>query len=149
MKRFDFLKQINDVWFDKTVPYPVPDPNNLMGHCVQFIRWILIHYMDLPNWCSVVGAKDFWERYKTDPNMNEHWERFENTPDFLPKKGDICIWGSGKGGGYGHIAMVCGDCTLNYFTSIESNWKPFKVSVVQHNYNDVIGFLRLKGNVHV
>ena len=145
MKKFDFLKHINDVWFDKTVPYPDPDPRKLQGQCVQFIRWILIHYLNLPNWGSVEGAADFWTQYGKDPAINKYWDRIPNTPSFLPQEGDICIWNKNKGGGYGHIAFVYGsDQTLRYFHGIESNWKPLKVSVVQHNYNDVIGFFRLK-----
>jgi len=145
MKRFDFLKQINDVWFDKTVPYPIPDQFKLQGQCVQFIRWILVNYLGLPNWGMVNGAADFWDKYKSDTTLKNFWDRLPNTPDFLPKEGDICIWNRNKGNGYGHIAIVYGDNhTLNYFNSIEQNWKPLKVSVVQHNYNDVIGFFRLK-----
>ena len=146
-KRFDFLKHVNDVWFDKTVPHPVPDPNKLQGQCVQFIRWLFIHWMGLPDWKPVKDAKaaNFWTQYENDHAMKNHWEKISNTPDFLPREGDICIWNTNKGGGYGHIAMVYGDDhTLRYFHSIESNWKPLKVSVVQHNYNDVIGFFRFK-----
>jgi len=145
LNKFDFLKHINSIWFDKTVPYPNDPKSNLLGQCVQFIRWILIHYMNLPNWLSVIGAADFWIQYDSDPALNKYWDKIPNTPTFLPQEGDICIWNKNKGGGCGHIAIVFGsDHTLNYFHSIESNWKPLKVTVVQHNYNDVLGFFRLK-----
>ncbi|MDR1250758.1 MAG: CHAP domain-containing protein [Treponema sp.] len=136
--------QVNKEWFDKTVPYPVPDLHKLQGQCVQFIRWLL-EIMGLPNWGLVAGAADFWELYERDLSMNQYWDKLPNTPDFLPQEGDIYIWNKHKGNGYGHIGIVFGnDHTLRYFHSIESNWKPLVVTVVQHNYNDVFGFFRLK-----
>ena len=160
------LKQVEEEWSNKTVPFPINDPEpfdengnmvlnkegkpiaTLKGQCVQFIRWMLVEKMGLPNWQPVKDAKaaNFWTQYESDPAMYKHWDKLPNTPSFLPKEGDICIWNTNKGGGYGHIAMVFEDRhTLNWFYSIESNWKPLRVSVVQHSYDDVIGFFRLKG----
>ena len=144
---FDFLSEINSKWFNKTVPFPVPDPHKLQGHCVQFIRWVLQEYLKLPQWQSRRGAAYFWGNYDKDSAINKHWKKIPNTPDFIPKEGDIVFWNKNKGGGFGHVAIIYGDDqTVNYFYSIESNWKPLVVTVVQHSYNDVLGFFRLKNN---
>jgi hypothetical protein len=137
------LKQIADDWFDKTIPWPVPDPNKLQGQCVQFIRWLLHNFWMLPQWLPIAGAADFWSNYERDISLNCYWEKIPNTPEFVPQEGDVVIWNKNKGGGYGHIAVVIGDnnCT-RFFFSVESNWKPLKVTTVQHNYNDVLGFFR-------
>jgi hypothetical protein len=146
MGKFGFLKEVCGTWFDKTVPYPVPDPNGLQGQCVQFIRWILAAFLKLPQWKAVRGAADFWAAYENDPAMNQYWDKIPNTPDFVPQEGDICVWDRNKGGGYGHIGFVYeDDHTVKYFYCIEANWKPLKVTVAQHNYNNASGFLRLKG----
>ena len=142
---FSFLKKVVEEWFDRTVPYPTPDPNGLQGQCVQFVRWLLMFYYKLPQWGAIRGAADFWDNYDNDPNLNRYWEKLPNTPTFVPQEGDIVIWDKSKGGGYGHVGVVFeNDHSVNYFYSAESNWKPFKVTVVQHNYNGVLGFFRVK-----
>jgi len=144
---FQFLREINTKWFNKTVPFPVPDPHRLLGQCVQFVRWVLQEYLKLPKWQSRRGAADFWDNYNNDPAINKHWIKISNTPDFIPKEGDIVFWNKNKGGGFGHVAFIYGDDQdIKYFYSIESNWKPLVVTVVQHSYNDVLGFFRLKNN---
>jgi len=140
------LKEIADKYFDETVPYPVPDPQRLQGQCVQFIRYCLDEHYKLPQWQPVTGAADFWDFYHSDPAMYRQWDRFPNTPAFVPKEGDICIWNKNKGGSYGHIAIVYGnEQSVRMLTTLEQNWKPLKVSIVAHNYNDVLGFFRVKG----
>jgi len=137
------LKEIADEWFDKTVPYPSPDPNKLQGQCVQFIRYLLKAYYEKPQWTPLEGAADFWNGYEKDSSMYNHFIKIPNTPEFVPQEGDICIWNKHKGGGYGHIAVVYGkEQNTRMLTTLEQNWKPLKVSIVTHNYNDVIGFLR-------
>ena len=139
------LKEIADEWFDKTVPYPIPDPHGFQGQCVQFIRWCLNEYYHKPQWKSQLYAADFWGSWASDPNLFNHFDRIVNTPDFIPKEGDICIWNKNKGGGCGHIAIVYGEQqSVKMMTCLEQNWKPLKVSIVTHNYNDVIGFFRVK-----
>jgi hypothetical protein len=139
------FKEILDVWFDKTVPYPNPDPKKLQGQCVQFIRYCLEMFYEKPQWYPRPGAADFWDSYDTDPAMYRNFDKIPNTQDFIPKEGDICIWNKNKGAGYGHIGIVYGqEQNIRMMTCLEQNWKPLKVSVVTHNYNDVIGFLRVK-----
>ena len=139
------LKEIADEWFDKTVPYPVPDPHGLQGQCVQFIRWCLDIYYHKPQWKKQLGAADFWAAFNGDLALNKHFEMLPNTPDFIPKEGDICVWNKNKGGGYGHIGIVYGDQqSVKMLTCLEQNWKPLKISIVTHNYNDVLGFFRIK-----
>jgi hypothetical protein len=142
------LKQIADEWFDKTVPYPIPDPDKLQGQCVQFIRWLLDNYYKLPQWGKLRGAADFWASYEKDPKMYKYFEKIPNTPELIPQEGDIFIQDHSKGGGYGHIGVVIGDKnTVRQFFAVEQNYKPLKVSTVQHNYNACLGFFRARKEV--
>ena len=139
------LEDIDQQWFDKTIPYPDPDPHGLQGQCVQFIRYCLNEHYQVPQWLPQRGACNFWTSYDTDPNMKNFWDRIPNERDTMPHKDDIVIWSSNKGSGFGHIGIIWDDtATQQRFTSIESNWKPVKVTIVTHNYNDVLGFLRRK-----
>jgi cell wall-associated NlpC family hydrolase len=105
----------------------------------------LQEYLKLPQWQSRRGAADFWDNYNNDPAINNHWIKIPNTPDFIPKEGDIVFWNKNMGGGFGHVAIIYGENqNSNYFYSIESNWKPLVVTVVKHSYNNVFGFFRMK-----
>jgi hypothetical protein len=145
------LTEIACNYIEKKVPYPDPDPDKLQGQCVQFIRYCLKEFYKLPQWGALGlygGAFLFWTNYETDPAINKYFEKILNTPDFIPKEGDIVIWNKNKGGGYGHIGIVYGfDHTINMFTCLEQNWKPLKTSITKHNYNDVLGFLRKRESV--
>lgn len=48
------------------------------------------------------------------------WERYANTPDFIPKPGDVVSWDSSWGGGAGHVAIVL-SATVNSLTVMEQN----------------------------
>jgi hypothetical protein len=143
--KYKTLTEIAEAWFDKTVPYPLPDKFGLQGQCVQFIRFCLRDYWGVPQWPARPGAADFWDAWETETAMRLYWERLPNTPDLVPRHGDICVWNKNKGGGYGHIGVVYGNAsTVKMLVCLEQNWKPLKVSIVTHNYNDVLGFFRRK-----
>jgi hypothetical protein len=142
------LKEIADQWVGKTVPYPEPDTDKLQGQCVQFIRWLLLEYYKKPQWSKRLRAAELWTLYEIDPVMNQKFVKIPNTPEFVPQEGDICIWNKAKGGGYGHIAVVYGDKqNVKTMTCLEQNWKPLTVSIQEHDYKDVLGFLRPKESV--
>ena len=66
----------------------------------------------------------------------------KNTPDALPKYGDIMIWNMGS---YGHIAMFISG-NLSKFTSFDQNYPKGTPAHAQgHTYSNVIGWLRPKG----
>lgn len=96
---------------------------------------------------GVVGAKDFWSNYNSDPVLKENFDRIANTPDFIPKKGDVMIW---KHGQYGHIAVVASDNNdLNYFYAFSQN-DPLNspCKIIKYSYANVYGVLRpRKANV--
>lgn len=79
------------------------------------------------------AAKDVW-----DQNINGY-DKISNTPDGVPTKGDIIVWGTAIGP-FGHIAVFDhGDA--NTFTSFDQNWPINSVCHFQnHNYTGVLGW---------
>lgn len=58
-----------------------------------------------------------WYRYP------KGFKFYRNTPNFIPKPGDMAVWGKGAfNNGVGHTAVVIGPSTKSYFTSVECNW---------------------------
>ena len=71
----------------------------------------------------------------------KYFKVIKNTPDFVPKRGDIAVW---TGGMWGHVAVCLGKGNKTYFETIEQNWVPQKLTFEKHNYNYMgpIYFLR-------
>lgn len=99
---------------------------------------------------------DAWALYDNAPS--EFYDKFLNTPDFIPVEGDVAIWEK-TFGGYGHVAIVCKGSTGNklivfgqnypLITKFDSNGKVVSngspCHVVEMSYLKVKGFLRPKG----
>lgn len=114
---------------------------------------------DLANDYSVnlIGGKAFvgMSAYEIYTNFNnqpgkELYERIPNTPEFVPQKGDIMVWGTGIGEN-GHVAICNGEGDTTWFNSYDQNWggKNEPVTLIKHNYNAVLGVLRPKDQTKV
>lgn len=91
------------------------------------------------------NAKDFGTAF----NKNE-FEWIVNTPTAIIEAGDIPVWNGNVGGGAGHIAIALEKGTLSSFKSLDQNWSiKERVTLENHNYSNVIGWLRVKGGVNM
>ena len=88
------------------------------------------------------NAKDYYEDYNSNKTLKANFTRIANTPEFVPKKGDIAVWGTGLGNKYGHIAIATGEGTTSYFYSYDLNWNGKTVKKVKHTYKGFLGVLR-------
>lgn len=118
-----------------------------------------VYCFDLANDYSInlIGGKQFWgdgayEIYTNFANQpgKELYERIPNTPEFVPIKGDIMVWGTGIGK-WGHVAICTGEGDTTWFNSYDQNWggKNEPVELIKHNYNHVLGVLRPKDQTKV
>lgn len=114
------------------------------GQCVDLFRQYVNDVLGLQQPKGVVGAKDFWTNYETDPILKNNFKRIPNTPTGVPQEGDVMIWGAYSGNPYGHISIfIKGD--VNKFISLDQNFPTLsKVTETEHNYTKpkVLGWLR-------
>lgn len=102
-------------------------------------------YLD---WCFGIkpgawgNAKDYWNNLNK-PGMADNFYQVPNTRDLVVERGDIVVWGAMSGNPYGHIAIGL-DGDINHFTSLDQNWGSNYVREVCHNYDGVLGVLRVK-----
>lgn len=89
------------------------------NQCVDLFRQYVKEVLDQAQPKGVVGAKDFWTNYETDPALRDNFKKIPNTPTGVPKKGDVIIWGA-KYGKFGHIAVVT-HADVNTFTAFSQN----------------------------
>lgn len=120
------------------------DWDNAYGaQCVDLFRYYIKEVLGInqsPK--GVNGAKNFWTNYNTDPVLKNNFGRITNTPTFVPKAGDVAIWGNGA---YGHIAVCNGVGDTHTFESFDQNY-PLNSAchIVKHNYTGFLGVLRPK-----
>ena len=74
-----------------------------------------------------------------------HYTWIPNSITAVPQLGDILIWGTGAGGGFGHVAIYSSGNVFN-FTSFDQNWPVGSYCHFQgHNYwGDLRGWYRPK-----
>ena len=96
-----------------------------------------------------MGAYEIYTNFANQPSKNLY-ERIPNTPDFVPIKGDIMVWGQSLGEN-GHVAICNGKGDTTWFESYEQNWTGNNdpVALIKHNYNHVLGALRPKDQTKV
>jgi CHAP domain./Cpl-7 lysozyme C-terminal domain./N-acetylmuramoyl-L-alanine amidase. len=107
---------------------------------------------------KVLGAKPFIGMYAYEiyTNFNNQpskdmYKRIANTPEFVPKKGDIIVWSKALNGTAGHVAICDGVGDTTYFYSYEENWDGMNhpTERVRHNYNYILGVLRPKDQTQI
>lgn len=116
--------------------------------CVDLIKFYLNKVFELQPgaWGN---AKDYYENYNNLTAIKNTFDRIANTPSFVPKKGDIVIWGAGLGNTYGHIAIATGEGNTSQFYSYDMNWGGKVCKKVLHNYNGFLGVLRAKDQTKI
>jgi len=84
------------------------------------------------------SAYGYWSNF---PNpLGQYFTKVVNTPDGVPKRGDIVIWNTNAGNGYGHIAIFL-EGTASSFKSLDQNWNGRETHVQGHYYSNVVGWL--------
>ena len=107
---------------------------------------------DLPNYIF----NRYWHFKTTGNAIAMAWYRYpkgfkfyRNTRNFVPKPGDMAVWGTGSfNNGTGHTAVVVGPSNKRYFTSVDQNWRNANGytgspgSLEKHTYYGISGFVR-------
>lgn len=119
--------------------------------CVDLIKYYLDEVFDIKPgaWGDAHAYYNEWTTY-TD-KLQKNFTRIANTPDFVPKKGDIMVWGKTLNGNWGHVALCDGVGDTTYFYSYDNNWtgNHDAVTRIKHNYSHVLGVLRPKDQTKV
>lgn len=126
-------------FLNKYMGQPVDWDKALGAQCVDLFRFYVNEVLGLKQTPRVEGAKDIWSTAS-----DEDFEKIKNTPSGVPQTGDIVIWDKNEGGGYGHVGIVV-DANVMSFRSFDQNYpKGYPARIVEHNYDNVIGWLRSK-----
>lgn len=105
------------------------------AQCVDLYRQYVKDVLKIPQSPSVVGAKDIWDKYLPD-----HYTRVPNTPDGVPPKGSVVIWGI-KYGEFGHVAISMGGDTKGFTAFSQNDPVGSKCVIRSYKYTHVLGWL--------
>ncbi|MDW3954971.1 N-acetylmuramoyl-L-alanine amidase [Staphylococcus saprophyticus] len=138
---------------NKTKAQAIAYMSKLKGYWWDFDGAFGAQCFDLANmyWNYLTGGRLAGYYAKDIPfknNFNGLATVYENTPSFLPQKGDIVVFHSGYGGGAGHVAIVW-SANINSFVSLDQNWyggaqsNPREVAqLITHYYDNPMYFIR-------
>lgn len=130
------LEQFIEKYTGKKVEYHSYSSNSLF-QCADLANQYIVEVLGLP---AIIGtnAQDFPKK------AGNKYDYIINTPTGQPSPGDIMIFKSADG--VGHISVHVKNISLSLFTSFDQNYptgSPCKL--VNHNYTNVLGWLRKKG----
>jgi len=120
--------------------YPTQD--QYKGQCLSSVKWYMREVFGFnPPPSGVNAAYGYWTNF---PNpLSDYFIKVTNTKEAIINPGDVPIWNSKVGGGYGHIA-VCIQGGKDSFISLDQNWQGKAAHRVTHNFNNIYGWLRPK-----
>lgn len=93
-------------------------------------------------------AKDYYNNGASYACLKNNFTqvKYSSTNKFVPKKGDIVIWGADvtSSHNYGHVAIALGTGDSSNFYTLDQNWGSTDCIQVKHSYTGLIGVLRPK-----
>lgn len=132
------FEQFKNKYIGKSIDY-----DGVAGaQCVDLIKIYLKECFGI-NAGAWGNAVDYWNNINR-PGMSEVFTRIPNTRSLVVERGDIVVWNTNVGGGYGHVAVGLGIGDINGFQSLDQNWNGKYIKQVGHSFDNVIGVLRVK-----
>lgn len=123
-----------------------PDDSQYLGQCLSIVKLYIKDVFGInPPPSGTNSAYGYWSNFP-DP-LDTVFERVLNTTDLIPEYGCIAIWKPWTSNPYGHIAIVDKDCTQTVLKNLAQNWTSKVFQRESQNYNNVIGFLKPKGEI--
>jgi hypothetical protein len=99
---------------------------------------------------SIGNAIEYYNKRKTSSYLTDNFKWIDNTTDFIPAKGDLCVFTSKSGNG--HISVASGEGTTSYFYSYDQNYPTGNhepMTKIKHTYSSFLGVLRPKNQTNI
>lgn len=146
ISKTDYLKQVKGKKID-TDGVPANQPYQCADLTKDYVKKCYGIDFTFSNGKNPKGyAKGLFLNFESYPQLQGKFIKIENTPKFVPKKGDIVEWDYYEGvtGVAGHTAVAIGENTgTTKFKSYDQNWgKKYYVTEVNHDYKGVLGVIR-------
>lgn len=138
-----------DEWVKKNVGKGIDYDGAYGVQCVDLAKHYIKNVIGItPE--SIGNAIEYYNKRKSSEYLTKNFRWIDNTPEFIPKKGDLCVFTSKSGNG--HISVATGEGTTSYFYSYDQNYPKAKhepMTLIKHSYTSFLGVLRAKSKTSV
>lgn len=138
-----------DEWVKKYIGKAI-DYDGVYGvQCVDLIKHFVKHVLEIEPQ-SIGNAIDYYNKRKSSDYLTNNFKWISNTADFVPQKGDLCVFTSKSG--LGHISVAAGEGTISYFYSYDENYPTGNhepMTKIKHTYKSFLGVLRPKDQTNI
>ena len=151
LKKNDSEKGAGYITFDEFVKRYIGKAVDYDGtagaQCVDliklYLKWV---FGIIPK--AIGNAHAYFDNFNLHGFLKKNFIRIKNSKEFVPMKGDICVW-SKIMNKYGHVAIATGRGDTSTFESLDMNWDGKAAKYVHHNYDYFLGVLRPihRGNI--
>lgn len=133
-----------DEWVKKYSGKAIDYDGTYGVQCVDLVKHYVKNVLGISPQ-SIGNAIEYYNKRNKVAYLKDNFRWHNNTPDFIPKKGDICVFTSKSGNG--HISVATGEGTTSYFYSYDQNYPKAlhePMTKIKHSYNSFLGVLRPK-----
>ena len=133
-----------DQWIKKNLGRAIDYDGVYDVQCVDLIKHFVKNVLGFEPQ-SIGNAIEYYNKRKTSNYLTKNFKWIDNTADFIPQKGDICVFTSKSG--LGHISVAAGEGTKSYFYSYDQNYPRSihePMTKIKHTYSSFLGVLRAK-----
>ena len=143
-----------DSWVNKNLGKSL-DPDRVFGvQCVDLIKSYCVDVIRInkPYTHSWGNAIDFYTKFDSKPWLVSNFDKIPNTPDFVPKKGDIGVFRSLSP--KGHIVVCNGVGDSNTFNAYDQNYNGTHAGMTLRTFKysgsrKLLGVLRPKDQTNI
>ncbi len=138
-----------DEWVKKNVGKGIDYDGAYGVQCVDLAKHYIKNVLGITPQ-SIGNAIEYYNKRKSSEYLTKNFRWIDNTPEFIPKKGDLCVFTSKSGNG--HISVATGEGTTSYFYSYDQNYPKAKhepMTLIKHSYTSFLGVLRAKSKTSV
>lgn len=110
--------------------------------CVDLVKHYIKNVLEFTPQ-SIGNAIEYYNKRNTSSYLKSNFKWIDNYAEFIPQKGDICVFTSNSG--MGHMSVATGEGTSSYFYSYDQNYPTGKhepMTKTKHSYKSFLGVHR-------
>lgn len=133
-----------DKWVKNTLGKGIDYDGAYGVQCVDLVKHYIKNVLEIEPQ-SIGNAIEYFNKRYTSEYLTSNFKWLDNTADFVPQMGDICVFSSNSG--KGHVSIATGDGSKSYFYSYDQNYPSSKhepMTRIKHTYSSLLGVLRPK-----
>ena len=131
-----------DKWIKENYGKGIDYDNTYGVQCVDLAKSFIKNVLGIEPQ-SIGNAIEYYRKAKTLKYLKDNFKWIDNTPTFIPKRGDLAVFESNTG--HGHICVCTGVGTTSWFYSYDQNYPHAKhepMTLIKHTYKKMKGVLR-------